>query len=265
MLNVVCVKWGNWCEPFTADYVNNLASGVRNHLTLQHNFICFADDAEGLDASIEVRPLPQNLTGWWWESLYPHRRLAPLRPLTSLPYLLQRRGDHRDGIEADGGTTRYPIDLRGWYNKLYLFKPGVLFGPTLFLDLDTVIVGNLDEIASYEGPFCILRDFFRPQRYGSGLMAFQPEAVGHLWTQFVRDGCPMMKRGDQQFIEKHFPDADFFPDIWPGQVVSYKLQCQKRGVPDYARIVCFHGLPRPHELGEGYVYEKWGGVTRGGC
>ena len=38
-----------------------------------------------------------------------------------------------------------PID-QGFWSKLQLFRPGVLSGPTLFLDLDTVICGNLDEV-----------------------------------------------------------------------------------------------------------------------
>jgi hypothetical protein len=34
----------------------------------------------------------------------------------------------------------------GFWSKMQLFQPGVLTGPTLFLDLDTVICGNLDEL-----------------------------------------------------------------------------------------------------------------------
>lgn len=34
----------------------------------------------------------------------------------------------------------------GWWAKLQLFKPGLFDGPVLYLDLDTVIAGNLDEL-----------------------------------------------------------------------------------------------------------------------
>jgi hypothetical protein len=34
----------------------------------------------------------------------------------------------------------------GFWSKMQLFRPGVLSGPTLFLDLDTVVCGNLDEM-----------------------------------------------------------------------------------------------------------------------
>jgi len=249
MLNVVCVKWGNWCHPYGADYVNALAESIRRHLTLPHRFLCFTDDASGLDPCIETQPLPQNLTGSWWETVYPHRKARKLRSILSLPYLLKRRADHRALISDDKYKTRYPIDLRGYYNKLYLFKSGVLTDQTLFVDLDTLIVGNIDEIATYDGSFCILRDFHQNLHYGSGLMLFDPATAHHVWDTYVAEGCPMFKMGDQAFIEKMMPDADFFQDRLPGQVVSYKVHCRKAGIPSYARIVCFHGSPRPHEVG----------------
>ena len=54
--NVICMKWGT---KFSADYVNILARMVRKNLTRPYRFVCFTEDANGLDADIEVRPLPQ--------------------------------------------------------------------------------------------------------------------------------------------------------------------------------------------------------------
>jgi hypothetical protein len=34
----------------------------------------------------------------------------------------------------------------GFWSKMQMFRPGALVGPTLYLDLDTVICGNIDEI-----------------------------------------------------------------------------------------------------------------------
>ena len=36
--------------------------------------------------------------------------------------------------------------LEGWWGKLALFAPGTFDGRVLFLDLDTVILGNIDAI-----------------------------------------------------------------------------------------------------------------------
>lgn len=250
MIQVVCVKWGSWCAPHGARYVNNLFQGVSANLTLPHTFTCFTDNPEGLAEGIQVRTLPLNLTGWWWNGPYTKARNPILRKTLAVPYLVGRGSDTGRGVDEDRLRSWQPIDLRGWYNKMYLFKPGVLSGSCVFIDLDTVIVGNVDELFSYEGDLCVLRDFHFQRHYGSGLMAFRAEALSAVWTEFVARGCPVVKHGDQRFLEKIFPDADFFQDRLPGQTVSYKVHCQKRGVPYYARVVCFHGTPRPHEISD---------------
>jgi hypothetical protein len=56
MVNVICMKWGTLYGP---DYVNNLRHGVARHLKRPHRFVCFTDDVEGLDAEVEVFPIPE--------------------------------------------------------------------------------------------------------------------------------------------------------------------------------------------------------------
>ena len=50
------MKWGT---KFSPEYVNLLAAMVRKNLTVPHRFVCFTENAEGLDSRIEVRPLPE--------------------------------------------------------------------------------------------------------------------------------------------------------------------------------------------------------------
>ena len=54
--NVVCIKWGT---KFGADYVNSLYRMVEKNLTIPHRFVCFTDNAEGIDPGVEIRPLPE--------------------------------------------------------------------------------------------------------------------------------------------------------------------------------------------------------------
>jgi len=56
MKNIFCMKWGT---KFPPSYVNILAAMVRRHLAPPYRFVCFTDDGNGLDASVEVRPLPE--------------------------------------------------------------------------------------------------------------------------------------------------------------------------------------------------------------
>lgn len=52
---VLCMKWGDAYGP---EYVNRLRNGVARNLAYLHRFICFTDDAAGIDPGIEVFPLP---------------------------------------------------------------------------------------------------------------------------------------------------------------------------------------------------------------
>lgn len=70
MLNVACVKVGT---RYGADYVNTLFDMVRRNLPAGHagRFVCFTDDAAGLDPAIQVRSVPKELaTRGWWAKLY---------------------------------------------------------------------------------------------------------------------------------------------------------------------------------------------------
>ena len=55
-MNVICMKWGS---KFGAEYVNRLRSMVVRHLPHPHRFVCFTEDARGIDPAVEVAPLPE--------------------------------------------------------------------------------------------------------------------------------------------------------------------------------------------------------------
>ena len=151
-----------------------------------------------------------------------------------------------------------PAPLAGWWSKLGLFKPGVFSENerVLYFDLDTIIVNSLDDIAGYDGQFAILRDFYHEDRQQSSVMAWVPgEATYLIWNWWWQKGCPVTPQGDQAWIEKMMPGAEKWQDLFPGQMVSFKVHC-KLGVPDGASVVNFHGYPRPHEC-RGWVAERW--------
>lgn len=149
------------------------------------------------------------------------------------------------------GVTSIPL-LRpwpGWWAKLNLFEPDLFTGHVLYLDLDTVIVGSLEDVAGYDGNFCMLSDFYRPQRPASGMMAWQAGAGADVHAAFLRDPHRAMAsfHGDQEYIAALLSGEDRFQALYLGQVVSYKVDC-RHGVPAGARVVCFHGAPKPSDL-----------------
>lgn len=159
--------------------------------------------------------------------------------------------------DVDVPCERIPLehDWPGWWAKIELFK---LDGPVLFFDLDTVIVGDLSDIAGLatRTPFAALRDFYRPEGIGSGVMAWRGD-VSALYDAFAADPegwqAHVGKRGDQGFIEDVADLASIarLQDAMPGQIVSYKAHHCKDGIPDDARVVCLHGKPKFSGMPEG--------------
>lgn len=148
---------------------------------------------------------------------------------------------------------RIPLETkwRGWWAKLELFR--LTEGRILYFDLDTVIRGSLEEIAAYPHRFSIGMNWRRPGAFNSTFMAWDGD-FSHIFRAFhprlINDYSRSPARwGDQGFIQDHLGSAaeDAFA-LFPGQFVSWKKHC-RQGVPPEARVVCFHGKPRPHEIG----------------
>ena len=75
-----------------------------------------------------------------------------------------------------------------------------------------------------------------------------------MWNYFTENPALAMRmagpKGDMAVFEQFYRNtADRWQDVVPGQVVSYKVHCAK-GVPPGARIICFHGQPRPWAVGQ---------------
>lgn len=146
----------------------------------------------------------------------------------------------------------------GWWSKIELFRP--CSGPVLYLDLDTIVVGSLDDIAVGHR-FTVLQNFWaeaykEPQRIGSGVMAWDCD-LSSIYETFRRDADRLLveyktkaKWGDQAFIKDHTPvEMERWQQKYPGRVVSFKKHVlPNRGVPAGASVVCFHGQPRPWGL-----------------
>jgi hypothetical protein len=168
-------------------------------------------------------------------------------------------------VDVPAPVERIPLRSRlpGWWAKMELFAPWVT-GDFLYLDLDTTLVGDLTDIAQVR-TLTLLRDFYYPQHAASGMM-FLPEADRpKIWEVFSADPVGWVREyqsverqqargarwGDQAFLADHgYADAQRWQDAVPDQVVSYKAQeLATRGLPPGARVICFHGQPRPWDPG----------------
>ena len=157
-----------------------------------------------------------------------------------------------EGVETVPLKQKWP----GWWSKLELFDPE-LTGDLLYMDLDTVLVGPLDDIAKVN-KLTLLRDFYRDgKKLREGLQSsvmFLPEREREVvWDDFTVNPALSMSLhrygGDQKLLEMFYLNrAARWQDVLPGQFVSWKVNCST-GVPPEARVIVFHGKPRPWECG----------------
>lgn len=149
--------------------------------------------------------------------------------------------------------------LKGWWAKVWLFSPDLPWAVgerVVYFDLDTAIVGSLDEVVETRG---IIRDWHVPG-YNSSVMIWDCGEHAAIWSQF-RLATVDYLRGDQDWITncaKAGDKWDIFPRDW---FVSYRSHAETFP-PVGAKAVCFHGRPKPHECG-GWVPDVWkiGGLS----
>ena len=164
--------------------------------------------------------------------------------------------------DTPGGSTPADVEQlpltrawQGWWSKLELCAPQHdRLGDVLYLDLDTVVVGAVAEIAAV-GRLTMLSDFLRPARLASGVMYLTVKARRRAWNLLHAGDGPeqtmqsFRRRGDQGFFEwAWFQEASRWQDAVPGQIVSYKKDVRPQGGwAEGTRLICYHGKPRPWE------------------
>lgn len=154
--------------------------------------------------------------------------------------------DDPAGLEPGVRVLEPEPGLTGWWQKLALFKPGKLPDErVVFFDLDTVVLGDIRPLFDYRGEFAMLSDFYKPERPASGVMAFRSGAGIAVWDAYLEIGHePTSGLGDQWFIAQYV-NPDRLQDLFPW-IVSWKVHC-RHGIPPDARLIAFHGKPRPHD------------------
>lgn len=217
VLNVVCCLWGDWPSK---------GWGPEYVARLK-------------------RGVERNLT-------VPHRFICFADDVSRVP----------EGIEAR------PLISPSWAGclpKLYVYSPQArLQGRVLLFDLDNVITGSLDDMASFDGPMAVraaLPMYDQGERVADGdMIGFEAgsKTAQKLWDKFASDpnGAALSTGGRERFFIRETVEPDLWQDIVPGQVFSYKQHCKVK-LPRNARIVSFHGNPRPHVVNHKWVREAW--------
>ena len=218
MVNVLCIKWGKKYGP---EYVNILRSMVGRHLQREHRFICLTDDVEGIDAGVETLPMP--------------------------------KVDFPDFDNMSAWARAH-----GWLKLVSFANPlHNIHGPTLFIDLDVVIVGQLDPFFDLSGEFVVIREW--DKRDGTGntsVYRFNAGAHDDALAYFKQNSGEIRNtyRNEQQYITTYLANQgkmSFWPEAW---CRSFKRHCVRAHflnlflpprIPEGAKIIAFHGKPNP--------------------
>jgi hypothetical protein len=225
---ILTMKWGTL---YPATYVNVLYSAVRAHLPGQFRFVCLTEDPKDLRPEIEVFPIPEF------------------------------------------GVPEERWRIGGW-PKLGVFQRELygLAGRALFIDLDMMVLDDLTPFFDHPAPF-VATDMgpnwqrvqgTGPTEPGTCLFAFTLGAEAQIFERFVADRQASFDRfGLEQNCVAAFASSVTCWD--PAWVISFKRHLRPppltgvvlplRRVPPGAKVLAFHGRPRPLDL----VRKGWWG------
>lgn len=147
----------------------------------------------------------------------------------------------------------------GWWSKIELFK---IPGPVVYFDLDTVIINDLTPIYDLvrdekEKRIWMLKPFGMHEIMASGIMAWSGD-WSELHDTFDYKTHSFQFRGDQDYLSDKLigeKNVEFIQTKVSG-IYSYKYHC-RTALPNDARIVCFHGRPRPVNVKTDWMKMHW--------
>jgi hypothetical protein len=216
-----------WGSMYGPEYVNRLYGMVARHLSAPFRLVCLTDDRSGIRPEVECFDLPE----------------------LGVPHPQRTMGKWRKQV-LWGATV-----------------PGLTTGePALFIDLDSVIVGSLDDYFSIGAPddVYVARNWARPLEKLGQTSVFRFPVGGNAQ---VLEGFRADAQGvaDRYQFEQHYVTAavkggvKFWPDAW---TKHFRLHCLPKfplryfvaaRLPRAARIVTFPGGPNPDDV----VVGRW--------
>jgi hypothetical protein len=212
------MKWGTL---YPAEYVNVLYQACRAHISGDFKFVCLTNEAQGLLPEVEVYPIPDiGLDEWHY--------------------------------------------YNGAWPKLGVFSHDLygLRGRALFIDLDSVICSNLDEMFALPGALVAMDSQPWKGKPGSprtmsSVFSFDIGALGWIVDRLYSDRDVFVKKYqiEQDYLHGEVPEITYWPQDW---IVSFKYHLRQPLIidrfreplspPSTAKVVAFHGLPRPIDL-----------------
>jgi len=146
--------------------------------------------------------------------------------------------------------------------------PGIS-GDVLYLDLDVVITGSLDDFFDYQpqSTFCVIENW---TQIGSGIgntscYRFRVGAHPYLYTRMLEDPESVLAayRNSQTYISHTIKEKVFWPDAWCQSFKHSLLPpwplnfLRSPELPPTTKVVCFTGKPDVDEARDGRWEALW--------
>lgn len=209
---------------------------------------------------------------------------------TSHPFNFYVFTDNTQGLPHDRGWRFIKLPEwnvganRGWWYKMEIFnQQHGIYGRNLYLDLDTVIIGDLFTFwnAIETDNLYICRDFNRQfirnlDRANSSVMGWRDNRMDPLFRSFTGSMKPNMHRyrGDQDYIDAFQPAKIYWKDAW---ATSWKWECWHGGkttpstfkdstaktvINPETKVLVFHGKPKPQFCEDKHIVALWEGKVK---
>ena len=223
-VNIICMKWG---DKYGADFVNKLYAMVQRNITIPFQFVCFTENAEGIDPDVVIYPLPSlglpgDIPERGWLKLSTFKN--PLEDLTGIALFLDLDVVIVDNIDA-------------------------------FFEFDAEFALSFDQKKKAQtiGNSSVYR--FEIGKHAE-VLAFFLENFDSVKKEY---------RNEQAYLS-HQMNAKNALKFWPKKwTPSFKYHCvppfpqnfwKKPFVPMGAKIILFHGKPEPWDAQKG-ISGKW--------
>ncbi|WOI52793.1 glycosyltransferase family 2 protein [Parvularcula sp. LCG005] len=224
--------------------------------------------------------MPVNVICMKWGTRYPafyvNRLYAGVCRHLSRPFRFVCFTDDRTGLDPRIEALPLPDmtlpDSYRWtpWRKISVWQYPLagLEGDCLFLDVDLVITGSLDEMFDHEpGKYCVIENWTQP---GEGIgntsvFRFRAGAYPQVYDGFVENPVRILSqhRIEQQYISTVIKDQTFWPRDWclsfkHSIVPSFPLNWMKSPEPPpSAKVVVFTGRPDIDEALRGDWPAAW--------
>jgi hypothetical protein len=199
-----------------------------------------------------------------------HDYLGPLSRAVarnlSAPHRFVCLTDHDGPMPA--GVERIALHHRWprYWSKVELFRPGLFTGPVLYLDLDTVVCGPIDDVAASPEPVLAAWDLKRGWLNSSAVRWSVDLSFVH--ARMVADPPRTMAAfqdaafyGDQGLLQDEMMRRNvpwrWMQDAFGPAVQWHPTTTRGGAAPAGCAIAMWYGHPKPHEVRSDWLAQHW--------